>query len=319
VIQIFGCRTDPHVKAVTGHLLGVGCDFRILDIFDPASDGLTAEISPGLELSLATTPEKSSQPKVVWWRIKPAFLISTGSIVDYYDEQFSLREWLATLDSMSVLHKDCTWVNSRAANTLALNKMHQLEIASRLGFLVPKTLVSNNAKRVRHFISSLNGHRCIHKTAMPYICPDGKQKYTSFIDSGIVDAYVAEVERCPSIYQEYVRPKFELRITAVGDQFFAARIDKKNVIEPDWRREIMDDIYARFELCDKSKQRLVNLQRAFGLTFAAYDFLVNEDGEFVFLEVNPAGQWLWIEERLDLPISRALAQCLVGFCSPETP
>jgi glutathione synthase/RimK-type ligase-like ATP-grasp enzyme len=318
VIQIYGCRTDPHVASVAQHLQADGCASRILDIFDPTSDGLSETITPRLELSLAAAINDSQQPRVIWWRIKPAFYISTTSIVSYYNQQFAFAEWMATLNYMSALHKDCAWVNPRASSRIASNKIHQLEVASRLGFTVPRTVFTNNAKTVLNFISSLNGGACIHKTITPYICPDARQKYTGFIDAGTVSTYAKEIESCPSIYQEHIKPKYELRITAVEDQFYAVRINKKNAAEPDWRNEMMDDIYEPYELCDSFRDKLASLQRAFGLVFGAYDFVVTEDGDVVYLEVNPAGQWLWLEEKLDLPISHALAQCLISRCSAGT-
>jgi hypothetical protein len=317
VIQIYGSMADPHVASVARHLQGDGGAFRILDLFDPTSDGLSERITPHLGLSLAAAVDNPSRPSVVWWRVKPPFRIAASSIAAYYNQQFALAEWMATLDYASTLHVDCAWVNPRAAARVASNKIHQLEVASRLGFTVPRTVFTNNVGTVLDFISSLRGAPCVHKTITPYVCPDGKQKYTGLIDAATVDACAEEIRCCPSIYQEYIKPKYELRITAVEERFYAAKIVMKDAAQPDWRSEIRDDIYEPYEVSDSLRDRLVSLQQAFGLIYGAYDFVVDEDGDLVYLEVNPAGQWLWLEERLDLPISRALARCLTSRCSAE--
>jgi glutathione synthase/RimK-type ligase-like ATP-grasp enzyme len=49
-----------------------------------------------------------------------------------------------------------------------------------------------------------------------------------------------------------------------------------------------------------------------GLNFAAYDFIVTPNEEFYFLEVNPGGQWLWLEKKTGLEISKALAEYMIA-------
>jgi glutathione synthase/RimK-type ligase-like ATP-grasp enzyme len=46
------------------------------------------------------------------------------------------------------------------------------------------------------------------------------------------------------------------------------------------------------------------------LTFGAIDLIETLDGNYVFLEVNPSGQWLWIDDKLSLGISDAIAHWL---------
>jgi glutathione synthase/RimK-type ligase-like ATP-grasp enzyme len=48
-----------------------------------------------------------------------------------------------------------------------------------------------------------------------------------------------------------------------------------------------------------------------GLVFGAVDFICTPAGEYVFLEVNPGGEWGMLERDLRLPISEAIAAALV--------
>lgn len=310
MIQVFGSRADPHVEAVARHLHTLGASYRILDIFDPQSEGVAESVTAKVSLSFGTRPRGSWSPRVVWWRIKPAFRVSTDSIDNYYDQQFCFREWVAALDYMSVQYKECLWVNPRHSEKVAANKIHQLNTASHLGFSIPRTVITNQPRTVHEFLLAIRPHKCLHKTTTPYLSPMVKQKYASIVDSEIVAASSEAIEACPSIYQEYIVPKYELRVTAIGDRFYAAQIKKKDCLEPDWRREITQDIYSPFEVDEQLHAQLTTLQRAFGLIYAAYDFLVDDNDQLYFLEVNPAGQWLWLEERLQLPISDAMAQYL---------
>jgi hypothetical protein len=44
--------------------------------------------------------------------------------------------------------------------------------------------------------------------------------------------------------------------------------------------------------------------------YGAFDFIVTPKGHYVFLEVNPAGQYMWVEAKTRLPITLALAEVL---------
>ena len=66
------------------------------------------------------------------------------------------------------------------------------------------------------------------------------------------------------------------------------------------------------ELPDEIQLKLLKLHAALGLTFGAYDLIVTPNREYVFLEVNPAGQWLWLEDVTNLQISKSLANILTG-------
>jgi glutathione synthase/RimK-type ligase-like ATP-grasp enzyme len=61
-------------------------------------------------------------------------------------------------------------------------------------------------------------------------------------------------------------------------------------------------------------KRLVELVRGLGLRFAAVDFVVDEteqDG-YVLVDINPNGQWAWLQEATGLPIAAAIAEELIG-------
>lgn len=79
----------------------------------------------------------------------------------------------------------------------------------------------------------------------------------------------------------------------------------------DWRKDQINVDYEIFDLPDKIEQKLLRLHQKFEMFFGAYDFIVDPQGEYYFLEVNPAGQWLWMEEALNLNISECIAEALI--------
>ena len=56
--------------------------------------------------------------------------------------------------------------------------------------------------------------------------------------------------------------------------------------------------------------------RQSGLAYGSFDFAVDNEGRWWFLEVNPNGQWLWIEHATGLAIAAAIATALRR--TPET-
>ena len=64
-------------------------------------------------------------------------------------------------------------------------------------------------------------------------------------------------------------------------------------------------------LPDDVLDKLRQLMSILRLVYGAIDMRLTPDGEYVFLEVNPAGQWQFVEERTAQPITDALASYLL--------
>ena len=121
------------------------------------------------------------------------------------------------------------------------------------------------------------------------------------------------IEQAPCIFQEYLDKDFELRITVVGDQVFPVKINsqKNSKTKFDWRKDQTHVEYELFVLPEELKTKLLRLHREFKIVYGAYDFIVDPKGTYYFLEVNPAGQWLWMEEVLGINISETIANALI--------
>lgn len=116
--------------------------------------------------------------------------------------------------------------------------------------------------------------------------------------------------------QEYVEKQYELRVTVVCDKVFACKIDSQRMEEDkgrvDWRQGYEYGLhYEPYELPDAVKSFCFSFLQEMHLNFGCFDFIVTPQGEFVFLECNPNGQWLWLEQETGMPISQAIAECLM--------
>jgi len=129
---------------------------------------------------------------------------------------------------------------------------------------------------------------------------------------GVTDA---QISAAPAIYQEAVPKAYEARAIVVGDRVLVCRIDSQASARTslDWRHYDFDRVEHRPMTAPADVElALLALCRYFGLVFGAIDLIVTPDGRWVFLELNPNGQWGWLEEQGGLPVSRAIAEELIG-------
>jgi glutathione synthase/RimK-type ligase-like ATP-grasp enzyme len=206
----------------------------------------------------------------------------------------------------------------RSAGPSAYSKLNQLAVAARLGLRIPRTLATNSPESLLEFYEE-SGGRLITKTVLPLrISLDGEMKvpYTQTMRRQNAAKYRA-VRYAPITIQEYVPKRLELRITVVGSRVFAAAIESQTgrATRDDWRRETDGNsclsYYMPFSLPATIERQCVQLVRTLGLCFGAIDMILTPEGEYVFLEINPNGQWSWIQELTGLPIAEAIADLLV--------
>jgi MvdD-like protein with pre-ATP grasp domain len=205
------------------------------------------------------------------------------------------------------------WMNRPSAAALAGNKLRQLAQARALGFLVPETLVTNCPRRARDFIG---GHGGIAKAVVNGGLVEAGRRYAVYTTPVTGDDLTDEaVCAAPAIFQERIANDFDLRVTVVGTRVFGTRISVRNRDgdrETDWRAiDPARLAYEKQRLPSSLEAACVTLVKAFSLSFAALDFIVTPTGEHVFLELNPSGQWGWLEEATGLPLTDAIVEQLV--------
>jgi glutathione synthase/RimK-type ligase-like ATP-grasp enzyme len=211
---------------------------------------------------------------------------------------------------------NCRWVPGTPSTLRDAEKLYQLSLASQLGFTVPDTLVSNDPNDVLAFYTRHAGYIISKRAAFSRLneYTDHFYRYTERMsrrDLGYVDA----VRFCPMIFQAYVPKALELRITLVGDNIFAAEIhsQESNHTRHDWRRyDHYRTRYGVHDLPDEVGRLCRLLTKRMQLTFGAIDMIVTPTGEYVFLEINANGQYLWIEKQTGLPITSSIVDLLTS-------
>lgn len=233
-------------------------------------------------------------------------------VSDDVQRQYCSAEWGLTLVS-ALRSVGAKWLNSPTAMLLAEDKPRQLALAIGLGFEVPETLITNNPGIARDFLSD---GVCIGKPLSSSLFGSGEHERVVFTTrlsfSDVNNA--SDIEVAPLILQREITKKCDLRVTVVGDRVFAAEIQSQtsSETEVDWRKGgRIDLVHAEHNLPDSVAEKCLRLTRTLGLNFSAIDLVLSEDSQYWFLEVNPNGQWAWIERRVGLRISEAIVDELV--------
>ena len=201
----------------------------------------------------------------------------------------------------------------------ASSKMTQLKVAQELGMQVPATCFSNRKPDILSFASGYDSivlksidNGCVSLNDMDeYLFFTAKTTYTE-----IRDLPEEMFGQTVNFVQNYIEKDFELRITVVCDKVFACRIDSQDMSEDkgkiDWRQGYDYGLkHSKFALPERISDFCTEYLKRMNLNFGCFDFIVTPEGEYVFLECNPNGQWLWIEEETGMKISEAIADALI--------
>lgn len=233
------------------------------------------------------------------------------------EQVFNRREILETLRSIWRLIPDRCWLNTPEALWLASNKIKQLRIASELGFRIPSTLVSSSADEVARFSERHGGDVIAKAVKHGFLESDGLSLiFTSTLEATKLDAMSDSGSIIPAIVQPKLEKEFDLRITVVGDSIFPAAILSQGHKETsvDWRTwDIcgVDLEHSRANLPAALGAQCLELNRRLNLRFSCIDMVLTKGGEYYFLEVNPNGQWAWIEDMLKFPIRDSIIDLLL--------
>lgn len=238
---------------------------------------------------------------VVWWRrVRKPYLPKDRTHPEDY--KFALRQNVLFYEGIICnLAPNAWWINSREAARRANAKLLQLNLARQCGMIIPTTLCSNDPQEIRRFVMTHQAVGVIYKPLCSGFWFEDKQvkiSYTSkitFSDLPDNDA----LQLVPGMYQQEIKKNYELRVTCFGDYLVAAKLNSQRHSEGkiDWRaipeREMEIEPYC---LPKKLQNQLRFFMRQLGIVFGSFDFIVTPDGQYVLLEVNEQGQFLWIEE-----------------------
>ena len=227
-------------------------------------------------------------------------------------ENETRRAWAGALTAWPAVR----WMNHPLFISGANYKPEQIARARRFGLSVPPTIVTTEPAVARAFCES-NDWRIVvkpvgHGEILGATEDEDRIVYTNLVEPD--DAAFDHVTYCPTMFQHALEKDVDLRVTVAGDALVAVALhsQEREVSRVDCRRDNMAGMrYALTELPGPLHTKVIDFVRSYGLLYAALDFVVDPAGEVWFLEINPAGQWAWLEQLADAPISEAIIRCLI--------
>jgi hypothetical protein len=320
MILIITSADDVPANDVEKILRSRGAQVLRFDIADfPARANLTVSYRPGVPrfcLRIGGKTHRFDRVDAVWYR-KPGTA--------------RMHEAIQDEEVRNVLEQDCreflssVWesLDARALPGLpsdmqvAQRKASQLGRAQALGFEIAPTIVSNDPAEFLDLYRSQAGRlisKIIGSLTLRSRMGSEFMRYTNTVSRRDV-MRAQSIAYGPLVLQAYVPKKLELRVTVVGKRVFAAEIHSQvsNRTRFDWRRyDLGTTPHRPHELPPDVARRCVELTAQLRLAYAAIDLILTPDDRYVFLELNSAGEYGWIEDLTGLPISEAIADYLLG-------
>jgi RimK-like ATP-grasp domain len=295
---------DLHARAVIDEIKHRGRTVALASLRHlTKGDSLTigGNVVPTSVLRIGDTFVDLTQAKSIWWR-RPENPV--GRVDGTTATWFKHQEWESLILSLETACP-CNWINRPSRQWIAKRKALQMAAAANLGLRTPETLITNDADQVRTFKEKFP--RVIYKSMGETAHQNTATRLLSDADMRRLDDLAA----CPAIFQEFIEATHDIRVTVVGDRMFPVQIDSQNGQSTlDWRF----DHSVNFEsvmLDPEIEARLSRLMRELELTYGAIDLRRTPEGEHVFLEVNPAGQYLFAELLTGARITEAMADELL--------
>ncbi|QQE77761.1 hypothetical protein GI364_17765 [Alicyclobacillus sp. SO9] len=194
-------------------------------------------------------------------------------------------------------------------------KLVQLQEALRCGFQVPDTLLTSDYSQGKEFLDTyvrsitkpLRRGRLIKDSTVTLF-------YTTELSQNQLERHQDSLKVTPAYIQKRIDKQYDLRVTVFGHTVFCVAIHSQEQEDTklDWRRKQEDLKETVFDLPQHIVDKCINLVKSLDLQYGAIDLILDTEGNYYFLEINPTGQWAWMEQELDLPMREALYRTLEG-------
>lgn len=275
-----------------------------------------------LEWQIKTKSEKivadSKQVFSVWERRPESVKNLTFKFKDKKLNKFCREEATSFFRFFRYSLNDLFWIGHPLVDRNAESRLVQHKIAGSLGVSCPNSIYSNHPKELKDFARQYN-NLCVKSINHDSIT--FSDHYVSIGSTRTPQAQILEMDDVMlsstiNYLQEYIEKDFELRITVVCDEVFSCKLLSQELDENngkiDWRDGLFNGLkHEIFEAPEKIKSFCIEYLKAMNQNFGAFDFIVNPEGEYYFLECNSNGQWYWIELETGLDISGAIARHLM--------
>jgi len=322
-LVILTCQDDLHADAVIRRLHERQPDFGVVRI---NTDNLSTNLdycfhwsqSARLEQQeLRTIDSKLStnEVSVIWYR-KPDRTPPHPNLTDINAQECSVQEYRELTRSFPGFFPRAKWINEYWQMQKYSIKASQMPIAEAIGLSVPETVITNRLSVVKD-LAARHKQIIVKPIAYSGFAVDEFQFgcYTNVLETADLEKLADEdLAYAPAIFQQRINKVEELRVTVVGDEVFACEISTKpDTIENiDWRIESVEELpHQLVSLPEDVSSKLKRMLSVMNLNYGAFDLIRDETDTYYFIEVNPNGQYFWIELLTGAPLTDAMVSLIL--------
>jgi glutathione synthase/RimK-type ligase-like ATP-grasp enzyme len=314
-VLILSRPNDIHATAVSEALARKGVEFVLWYTADfPTRATETVRFDRTRRVVRLRGPELNISEDEIGtvWNRRPSIVIDPQRLHPADREFVDLGCTTFRRSLLDTLAPEAFWVNPHRA-VEHTSKLRQHQLALEVGLEVPDTLYTNDPGEIRAFLREHGG--CIVYKPFKMTAWRDDTKYYMTYTSLLTEEQLVEDELLsvvPGIYQALVPKEYELRVTMMGRRAFAAKLLSQQTRggRLDWRRAQDELRMEPFELPAEVAGQCYALMRKLDIVFGCFDFIVRPDGGYVFLEVNQAGQFLFVEHQTGQPLLDAFTELL---------
>lgn len=273
-----------------------------------------------IEFVINGKPVSMSQVKSIWFRRGGFYFREIGSDrIKKYKKLMKrqinsyLSEEQITLNNFIYEHLLSNGNWKVLGNPMVMNtrKLSVLRMASRLGLNIPRTLITTKRSDLINFINEneevitkgIQDNFTPFTVGTPYTC------WTEVIDMETAETF--QPEFFPSLFQEKIEKLFEIRIFYLDGQFYSIAIfsQESAKTQVDFRNYDfeMPNRKAAIDLPESLKKQLSALLQELQLNTASLDLIYTKSQEFVFLEINPVGQYDMVGKYMNFQLDKKIA------------
>jgi hypothetical protein len=312
VLLIVTNREDFAADFMIAHLLERGLPYYRLNADEIPATRVTVHIDSTTthrQLTTGAATVALEDVRCVWYRraVRPPLPNEVASEFG----NFAAAE-LRDLYEGIITDPQICWVNPMDATEISERKLYQLRTATAAGLFVPPTVVSNDPEVLRSFVASHD--RVICKPVSQGLVNSGTSWFAVHTRE-VIPADLDEtsgLETVPTLLQRLVPRGTDIRLTIIGDAIFPVEVLVPPGAPVDWRAAHGALCYRECDIPADVEQACRTLMSTLGIVYGAFDFIRTDDGQWVFLEVNPAGEWAWLEVELGLPMRKAFTTLFYG-------
>ncbi len=224
-------------------------------------------------------------------------------------QMYFSQQWNQAFHSLK-MNLNCMWINDLEKTFTAENRYLQLITAKKTGFKIPETLITNFPPAGKEFFDKCHKSmvaKVLHHHEINLKCVSYR-----FLTNEVKNSHLSsynDLIYAPVIFQKKIKNRVEIRTTVIKNKVYSCeigtRLSKDKFLDLHKFKEA-DLKFKEITMDRKTRDLCLHLNKKLGLSMSSIDFVIDNAGNLIFLEVNPVGDWFWIEKRTNLPITEAV-------------